>query len=545
VYARSILGFSLRYNQPQGKLTLEQSDIGNRVRALCIVASMLILVYSCLLAGKSKAGFPVSHTTHTRWPWLGDKPVGEDGFYMLTVADNMATTHHLVYNYDMPATGIQPLATLLFAGIAVAVHRLGGDRWTLIRAIIVFGSILLVVFSWMMAFLAASLAPESRRQLVFGLAFFLVLFDFTAFRLFTFGLETGVYLCSLAVCMLIWRRLVATPRARWRDIFLLGVAAGIAGLSRIDFGLLFVVLLGFLLIKRIAGLLQVLTAGLIALVIVSPWFAFVHKVSGDWLPSSGKAESKLFTLPDSHRIPSMIVSFVAHIVPWSFASAGTLPTTMIGLVSLAILVFLFLRARETRIAIRSSSQFRAIFIPWMTGIAALAFIYVAFFWSMHFYPRYLSPLLILSIPLLALVLAEWSFAQRHTATVCAVFVFFFCAWDVASLHTGHIANSNLIAAGYIHANYPDTRVGTFQSGVIGYFNPGVENLDGKLNQGALRATQAHALPTFIDSENINVLVDWPGYIEWLPGDYRERGWQRCPQPMPVPESLCLIRKTSR
>lgn len=297
MYTRSILGFSLRYNQPQGKLTLEQSDIGNRVRALCLVASMLMLVYSCLLAGKSEAGFPVSHTTHTRWPWLGDKPVGEDGFYMLTVADNLAVTHHLVYNYDMPATGIQPLATLLFAGIAVVVHRLGGDRWTLIRAIIVFGSILLVVFSWMMAFLAASLAPESRRQLVFGLAFFLVLFDFTAFRLFTFGLETGVYLCSLAVCMLIWRRLVATPRARWRDILLFGFAAGIAGLSRIDFGLLFVVLLSFLLIKRIAGLLQVLTAGLIALVMVSPWFVFVHKVSGDWLPSSGRQRASSLLCP--------------------------------------------------------------------------------------------------------------------------------------------------------------------------------------------------------------------------------------------------------
>jgi hypothetical protein len=524
---------------------LEQSNIGNRVRALCIAASVLMLVYSCLLAGKSLAGFPVSHITHTRWPWLGDKPVGEDGFYMLTVADNLATTHRLVYNYGMPATGIQPLATLLFAGIAVVVHHLGGDRWTLIRAIIVFGSILFIAFSWMMAYLAASLAPESRRQLVFGLAFFLILFDFTAFRLFTFGLETGVYLCSLAGCMLIWRRLVATPRARWSDVLLLGIVAGITGLARIDFGLLFIVLLGFLLMKRIASLLQVLTSGLIALVIVSPWFAFVHKVSGDWLPSSGKAESKLFTLHDSDRILSVLLSSVAHVVPWSFASSGTMQTTVVGLASLAIFVVLFRRARQTRIAMRASSELRAIFIPWLTGIAALAFIYATFFWSTHFYPRYLSPLLILSIPLLALVLSEWSFVQRHPATVCAVFVFFFCVWDVATLHNGHVANSNLIAAGYIHANYPDTRVGTFQSGVIGYFDPGVENLDGKLNQGALRASQAHQLPAFIDSEDINVLVDWPGYIESLPEDYLARNWQSCPQPMPVPQSLCLIRRAAR
>jgi hypothetical protein len=543
-YAESIL--ASRYATISREETrLDQSNSGNRLRTLCVVASIFLLAYACLLAAKSVAGFPTSHITHTRWPWLGDKPVGEDGFYMLTVADNLATTHRLVYNYDMPATGIQPLATLLFAGIAVIVHHLGGDRWMLIRVIIVFGAILLVFFSWMMAFLAASLAPESRRQLVFGLAFFLILFDFTAFRLFTFGLETGVYLCSLAICMLIWRRLVAAPHARWFDILSLGIAAGIAGLSRIDFGLLFAVLLCFFLIKRIASLLQVLTAGLIALVIVSPWFAFVHKVTGDWLPTSGKAESRLFTSHDSDRITSVLISSVAHVVPWSFASAGLRLTTGIGFASLAVLAFFFLRARETRITMHSSIEFRATFLPWLMGIAAVAFIYIAFFWSTHFFPRYLSPLLILSIPLLALVLAEQSFVQRNPATVCAVFVFFFCAWDVASLHNGHVANSNLIAAGYIHGTYPDTRIGTFQSGVIGYFDPNVENLDGKLNQGALRAAQTHQLPAFIDSENINVLVDWPGYIESLPGDYLSRDWQTCPQAMPVPESICLIRRIPR
>jgi hypothetical protein len=35
----------------------------------------------------------------------------------------------------------------------------------------------------------------------------------------------------------------------------------------------------------------------------------------------------------------------------------------------------------------SSSEFNLIFIPWMTGIIALALVYTAFFWSTHFYPR--------------------------------------------------------------------------------------------------------------------------------------------------------------
>jgi hypothetical protein len=43
---------------------------------------------------------------------LSDKPVGEDGYYMLTIALNIAQGHGIAYNYSLPATGIQPLSTL-------------------------------------------------------------------------------------------------------------------------------------------------------------------------------------------------------------------------------------------------------------------------------------------------------------------------------------------------------------------------------------------------------------------------------------------------
>jgi hypothetical protein len=512
-------------------------------RLACLFAALLFLTYGCFLAGKSVAGFPTSQTTHTRWPWLGDKPVGEDGFYMLTVADNLAVKHHLVYNQDMPATGIQPLATVFFALIALTVHHLGGDRWTLVRAVILFGTALFVSFAWMLASIAARFAPATRRDLVFALAFFLTLSDFAAFRLFTYGLETGIYLCLIALCVVVWRRVVAEHRAAWIDMLLLGVIAGFAGLARIDFGFLFFVLLAYLLFQRIASVLQVLAAGFIALAVVSPWFLFVHRVSGDWLPSSGKAEGAYIGARTILRAHGMVVSVMAHLVPWSFAGSGNGWTGTLAEVCLVGIVIVFWRAAETRLAMRSFNGLSATVLPWLGSLCLMALVYMTFFASIHFYVRYLSPILAVWIPLLALGLSELRFVQRHRAILPVMLSMFFCLWAILSLHTGHVGSTQLVNAGYIRTNYPSARVGSFQSGVVGYFNPNVENLDGKLNEGALRAVQKHQLDTFVESEHISVLVDWRGYItNWLPTDYLSREWQACPQAMVTANDVCLLHR---
>jgi hypothetical protein len=421
------------------------------------LGALLFLINTCILVSKSVAGFPATHAPRTIWPWLADKPVGEDGFYMLTVADNLAVQHHLVYNQNMPATGIQPLSTLIFAGIALTVHFIGGDRWTLVRAIILIGSVSLLLFSWMLASITSGLAPPQRRDLTFIIAFFLTLFNFTTFHLFTYGLETGIYLCLITLCMIVWRRIVLQQQARWIDMVTFGAIAGLAGLARIDFGLLFIVLLAFLLLKRIAKFLQILISGLVALVIVSPWFILVHRLSGDWLPSSGKAESSVI---DTHqlvyRFTSMIVSLTPHVAPWSFAGSGHPITTAVGLVSLVLLVILFPNnPLEIRLALRSSNNFRATFLPWMLGIGALIFLYVCFFWSTHFYTRYFAPILIVSSPLLALALSEWGFLQLHKTVIPVAMVFFFCLWDISSLYTGHVRGEFCINSGYINAYYPN------------------------------------------------------------------------------------------
>ena len=141
-------------------------------RKVCGVGALLFFLYVGLLSWKSIAGFPVALATHRHWPWLGSKPFGEDGFYLLTVANYLATTHHLLYNYGRVATGIQPLITFVFAAIAFAVNAFHGDRWVLIRVLILFNSALFVLFAWQMAWIARQFAPAERRNLVFVFGFF-------------------------------------------------------------------------------------------------------------------------------------------------------------------------------------------------------------------------------------------------------------------------------------------------------------------------------------------------------------------------------------
>jgi 4-amino-4-deoxy-L-arabinose transferase-like glycosyltransferase len=511
------------------------------LRIGCVAAAVLFLTYSCVLATQSVRGLtPVMHR-HAFWPLLCDKPVGEDGFYMLTVADNLATTQHLVYNYNLPATGIQPLATFIYAAIAAVVHLDGGDRWTLVRVVIIFGAVLCVLFAWQIARFAQRFAPPNHRQLVFTLAFFLILFDFSVFRTLIFGLETGVYLCCLAVCMALWHRIVAGSPPRWRDILLLGVAAGFAGLARIDFGLLFAFLLLYLLLRRRASIPQVLVCGVLALAIVSPWFLFVHRVTGGWMPTSGSAESEL-AWHGANRFEPWSRAILAHIVPWSFAGSVDWFSLTLGVTGLLLIAILIVRSRWLHPKL-AAPVLRDTFFSWFIAIFALTLVYAGFFQSTFFYVRYFSPLLIVSVPLLALLLAEQPLLQKRPEVFLAALVLLFTALDYVALHRGRISNPHYPAAAYVSETFPAVHVGAFQSGVIGYFNADVENLDGKLNVGALRAAMNGSLDRFIDHEGINVLIDWPSYFNQLPQQYLAIEWQACPKTPPNPQDVCYIRRS--
>ncbi|HEV2646258.1 MAG TPA: hypothetical protein VGU46_07845 [Acidobacteriaceae bacterium] len=502
-----------------------------------------MLAYAVLLSIYSIPGFPTAPQTSVHWPWLGNKPVSEDGFYMLTVADNIARTGHIVYNYGRPATGIQPLSTFVFAGIAWLVHRMHASEWTFIRAMILEGTALFVCFAWGVGFFVASLAPQNKRKLAFTFAFFLTLFDYDLFRLFTYGLETGIYLCLQAACLCISLRMMQQGKSSWRQVLLLGILGGAAGLARIDFGILFAILLLWMLIRRVLRPLQMLTCGSLALIITAPWFLFVRSVSGSWLPSSGHAESRLMSATDFSRIGSMTNSVSVHLFPWIYSHLPRQACLALTVVSLAGIAALLLRAPQTRTA--WLRRYLADIAPWIAGALSLVAIYLLGFAATMFYPRYISLIFLLAVPITALLFAEQPGIAARPALVLGPISLLFVFYCYSTLHTGLVGNNLLIDAGYIRQYYPDAHVASFQSGTIGFFDRNVENLDGKLNDDALKAIAEHRMGDYLDRAGINVLVEWPGYIsENFSPEYIARVWQPCPQPMYPGGGVCLIRRST-
>jgi hypothetical protein len=495
---------------------------------------------------KSVAGFPTEAATHRHWPWLGNKPFGEDGFYLLTVANYLGTTHHLLYNYGRTATGIQPLITFVFAAVAWAVHTFHGDRWTLVRVLIVFNTALFTLFAWQMAWIAEQFAPAERRSVVFVLAFYLVICDFTLFRLFNYGLETGIYLLLISCAYRITLRMTRGGTATWSETLALGVVSGFAGLARIDFGVLLAIVFVFLLVRRLMTLLQVVVCGLIALIIISPWFLFVHSTVGSWMPSSGQMEGGLISVARLIEFVGMAESLLPNIAPWVFGFSGTnLVTTLFGCASFCFLLFLLYRAPETRAWLTARSGYVAQVSPWLTALLILVMVYVLGFRVVGFYTRYTAPLLIITVPLVALILAEQKLVLRRPVLAIAPLVLVFLAYDLGTLHGGNVGSNWIMTAGYIQKYYPNAHAAAFQSGTIGYFDSNVDNLDGKLNVDALRATHAKRLAEYIDQQGYEVLVDWTSYFDSLPADYLQREWMPCPHPMYAPDSTCLIRKTAQ
>jgi len=155
------------------------------------------------------------------------------------------------------------------------------------------------------------------------------------------------------------------------------------------------------------------------------------------------------------------------------------------------------------------------------------------------------------LPFLAVVLSALLSKIRQQETALRAFLlmllvsFTLFAW--LSLHTGTVSSTLSVNSGFVKQYIPATmRVGAFQSGVVGYFNDNVINLDGKVNRRALKALQTNSIEQYIDEARIDVIIDWrERYIHRYLSERWLTGWQPCvrqPATTARDNSLCLVRK---
>lgn len=503
-----------------------------------------VLGYALFIAIFSVGGFPKSLDGGHSMPYLADKPIGEDGYYALTVAWNIASGKGVSYCYGKTTTGIQPLFVLLVSGIGYVVRIFGGDRWIFSRFVIFFGALNLIGVAHLLGKIAKKCAFDTTtKENAYLATFLLSLLSFQSFRLFTYGLETGVYLLLIALCVLKTLDLGDKRTTSFFDAFLLGVLFGVTELARIDFGLLSGLLILFLRRAQLISWSQLLLVIVVSGIMQLPWFLWVHHVSGLWMPSSGGASSALISWHTSgSRILEMLKALTSHFAPWMY-TGGKGFLSLLSLVSFIAFMSLLYRKNAQR---AWTGLKKRIIICWLRAICIFVMVYPIFFWTSFFYHRYSAIVLLFSLPLLGFTAATTDDRQRAFLNRFAppFLASCFAVWAGLSLHTGRIGNVQCVSAGFVGREFPSSvKIGAWQSGVMGYFNDNVVNLDGKLDFRALMAARQKMLYKYIDEEDIKILIDAPGYIHNALDDNYLRKWTMT-ETQPLNGSVCLRRQNS-
>jgi hypothetical protein len=149
--------------------------------------------------------------------------------------------------------------------------------------------------------------------------------------------------------------------------------------------------------------------------------------------------------------------------------------------------------------------------------------YVFNFGPWWFMERYLSPLLLLTLPWVATAF-ELARPRRGALGALAAVVLIANvpilavlaagddtppAWAARASNLGAHPNLNQteqLAWIRAHVN-PSCTVGGFEAGTLLYFRPRTVNLDGKVSHAALEAAQSGRTPDYVDRRRIDVLVD--------------------------------------
>ncbi len=507
-------------------------------------AAAIALGYTLLLAFGALAGFPSSLATGMAFPYLSDQPVGEDGYYLMLVAWNLARGEGLTANFGEVVTGIQPLMTFVLAGVAWMVQLLGGGKFEFARAMILFGGLNAFVFAALVArSTRLALHEDADRESAVTIAFVGALLSFYLFRTFTYGLETGLYLALVAALVgATLERLRGAP-VSMPSALALGVLVGLCGLARIDFGLVAAIAFGILFLRGRIGFAPAALAGVVALAITAPWFLWVRSVSGTFMPSSGPAQASLIDWGSAAgRSETMLLSVAQNLAPWAPISYDPL-AALAAMVCAGALLAAAARGKKGPLWRPGAGLTLS---AWAIGLLALPFVYVTFFWAAHFYARYTAPMAVLALLATGAAAARLPLRARApfaaTVVLLLVSVNGYAAWRAH--HSGGVSDGHSVAAGYVAAHLPkDARVGAFQSGVVGFYNENVINLDGKVNVEALAAMRAKRVEEYLDTAGIDFVIDWEGVIYGLmPRAMASGAWERCPLPVGNKETICVRRK---
>ncbi|HZK76668.1 MAG TPA: hypothetical protein VFD13_07145, partial [Candidatus Kapabacteria bacterium] len=470
-------------------------------------------------------------------------PYGDDAYYVFSIAKNLALGHGLSVDGQHLTNGFQPLIVFLYTPI---FWLTAPNAWLAIRWTFVLNGLIAGLSVWAVARLIQSCerfgSPEvlprvlDKRLSHPGQSASLISLSpplvgamlWTASSSIyvhtTNGLETGLYSLMLLIAMTVYVRLRVdekagknVPLARWS---VLGFVLGFTVLSRIDGAILAAVMVFAEYLRgRVRGGLLV---GAVSFAVSAPWWVYNLIYFGSLMPTSGQSENSWFA-PLSLNIYRLVQTLddVALVLFYTPDKLSMFLRVASGAV-LLLLLYLLLR-RIKFLEYLKSREYPRILWPFAVFCFALVVYYTFFLEAPHFILRFLQPLRILWLVLVALCTPFVVRAYRELPSLRRVaarlslgaFVIFSIGFgiDRYAYRFQDTSREEFYKMGMWSKEHPSEKIGMLQSGIASFVAPNVINLDGKVNAAALRAHQQGQFAEYLRDEHFTYIADWKPFIE--------------------------------
>jgi len=466
---------------------------------------------SLLCVGLVSRLAPLFDPKRRLWQW----PT-EDGYLMMTIAENIALGHGMAVSGGTVATnGTQPFTTFVWT----IAFSLSPDRYAAVSVVQILETALSIAIAVLIHRVGARLLRGPRAKDIASIAAAAWFASPLIVPHSMNCLESSMYALSVFTAIALMRS--DTPWT-WARTALVGVALSWAFYSRNDAVFLIgaVCLSHWLLGVRRDGswfgrpLLESILMGTITVVLAIPWLRY-NLTFGHITPISGVSEAHDGILGWNLRLlPSKVFEYITLYAPIPEGIEITPPVIAVTLTIVAVAGYAAYTWWRTALPMPAEEFWSVLGFG-----AALCAYYGILFGAPHFMSRYLFPL----SPFFALawgalfVFAIQRLQDRQLWLILAAAAILLSSTFGAfrSFQRG-TDNGHRGMVDFIRANAtPETWVGSSQSGTLGFFHEKTHNLDGKVNPEALEAKLRREVPQYIvDKKELIFVVDWMGLLDW-------------------------------
>ncbi|MBS1902417.1 MAG: hypothetical protein JSS75_01780 [Bacteroidetes bacterium] len=471
---------------------------------------------------------------------LASRLFDDDSFYDQNVSYHLAHGHGLSIDGRMPTNGIQPLVVALRAPCYAIASQ---DKWLGLRLTLILDALIDTLSVYLVYTLVRRLSANASIAPIAAAALWALTYPILAQTMN--GLETGLYSTMLLAVMLLYAMRRANFRSgrheRTTQHILFGIALGLLVLARIDACVFVACFIVFEYFDR-KPVSHILIPPVVAVLVSSPWWIYNLTIFGSLMPTSGQAES----IGGASLVENLAHAAVALSDVLSTFFTMPYPTTpalvlAVGCIIVPASVFWIARTLGLGRSIRSNNDIQVLY-PLLVGGVCILIYYILFFHASYFIPRYIQPLRIawlllvaMSAPTFVRTFAQWSLAARS-----AFVVLLLSGFSVTVVRYAHIMTAtgegDLYRMGLWARKHPAASVGMQQSGIASFVSDNVVNLDGKVNADVLLAMKHGARGRYIDSSGIAYLADWTTFAEVLVQEAEAAG-----TPFTLVDSVGLVR----